>query len=284
MSRPTTDDLSAEEWAGEMGERWLTHLDRFESMIAPIGRALISRAAFRAPERIIDVGCGGGATSLEIARQVAPGGSVLGVDISPQLVASCERRARAQNVSNVGFQCSDATTVRSDGPRFDRLFSRFGLMFFADAQAAFTNLHTLLREGGRADFCVWAPARENQWIAQVMGIIGQAVQIPPPVPRAPGPFALDDTNYVRELLTRGGFKNIDIDSWIGDQPVGGAGAGPGDAADFVFDAMSLGRVLEDSAPEVRAKTKAAITELFASNHTATGVLMPSKAYFVSAVA
>lgn len=284
MSRSVTDTLPAEEWAGEMGERWLTHLDRFESMIAPVGRALMNRAGFRPPQRVIDVGCGGGGTSIEIARQVAPSGAVLGIDISAQLVEAAGRRARAQEASNVGFLCADATTVAVDGPRYDRLFSRFGLMFFADAPAAFANLHTLLRQGGRADFCTWAPARENPWIAQVMGILRQFVEIPAPTPRAPGPFALDDPEYVRDLLRRGGFRSVSIDTWSGQQPIGGAGASPQAAADFVFEGMSLGRVLEESAPDVRARAKAQIADLFARHHSTAGVLMGGNAYLVTAVA
>ncbi len=285
MSRlPTTNTLPAEEWAGAMGDRWLAHLSQFEGMISPIGQALISRAAFRPGERVIDIGCGAGGTSLAIAQQVAPRGAVLGVDISPQLIEAAEKRQRTQNVTNVSFRCADAATVSLQAPPFDRLFSRFGLMFFPDARAAFANLHTLLREGGRADFCVWAAARENPWVTQVMAIIGQYVDLPAPVPRSPGPFALDDPDYVRELLEQAGFKPRSIDTWQGEQPVAGPGASPEAATDFVLDAMSFGELLEESGPEVLAKVKMKLTELFARNHSSAGVLMSGKANLVSAIA
>jgi hypothetical protein len=143
----------------------------------------------------------------------------------------------------VSFRCADATTVSIDGPPFDRLFSRFGLMFFQDAHAAFANLHGLLRAGGRADFSVWSPAREIPWISQVMGIIGRYVDLPAPTPRAPGPFALDDPDYIRDLLGGAGFSGIRIDTWAGEQPIGGPGANPEQATAFVLDAMSLGKAL-----------------------------------------
>lgn len=282
--RPTTDSLPAEEWAGVMGERWLAHLDRFEGMIAPIGQALISRAAFRPDERVVDVGCGAGGTSIEIARLVGPQGAVLGIDISPQLIEAAQRRGQAARVDNVSFRCADAAIAEIDGPRYDHLFSRFGLMFFPDAPAAIANLHTYLRAGGRVDFCVWAPARENTWVAQMMGIIGQYVELPAPVPRAPGPFALDDPAYLRELLTRGGFEAVRIDTWQGEQLVAGAGASPLEATDFVFDAMSFGRLLEASEPGVRAKVRAELTALFLRHHGAAGVQMSAKAFLVSATA
>lgn len=267
-----------------MGERWLAQLNQFEGMINPIGQVLIDRAAFRAGERVVDVGCGAGGTSIDIARKVAPHGAVVGVDISPQLIEAAARRQQAECVPNVSFQCADAATVSLDGPRFDRLFSRFGLMFFTDARAAFANLRTLVRDGGRADFCVWAPARENPWITQVMGIVGQHVDLPAPVPRTPGPFALDDLDYVRELLDGAGFKPPHIGIWQGEQPVGGPGASPEKAMEFVLDGMSFGRVLEESGAEIVAKVKSALTELFARNHSPAGVLMLGKAYLISAMA
>lgn len=282
--QPTTNTLPAEEWAGAMGERWLAHLRQFEGMISPVGQALLNRAAFRPGERVLDIGCGAGGTSIDIARQVAPHGAVLGVDISPQLVGEAERRQRAQNVPNVTFRCADATTVSLEGPRFDRLFSRFGLMFFTDPHAAFANLHTLLREGGRADFSVWAPARENPWVTQVMGIIGQHVNLPTPVPRSPGPFALDDLDYVRELLSHAGFRPPRIDTWQGEQPLGGPGASPEEAMAFILDAMSFGEVLEESGPDVLTKVKSELTQLFARNRSDGGILMAGKAFLVSAIA
>lgn len=282
--RPTTDSLPAEEWAGPMGERWLTHLDRFEAMIAPIGEALLARAAYSPGERVIDVGCGGGGTSIDIARNVGPSGAVLGIDISPQLVPAAERRAKAQGLANVSFRCADATTVSLDGPPFDRLFSRFGLMFFQDPYAAFANLHRLLRSGGRLDASVWSPTREDHWIVPVMGVIGQYVELPKPVPRAPGPFALSDLDYLRELLERGGFRQVQVETWEGLQPIGGAGSTAAEATTFVFDAMGFDKVLEESPPEVCRQARAEVCSLFARQRTEAGVWMSAQAYLVSAIA
>src|SRR5579885_178869 len=104
-------DSAAEDWSSEMGERWLKNLGRFEGMIAPVGRALLERADFRAGERVVDVGCGGGATSLEIAARVGSGGAVLGLDISPALIAAAEHRARAARAANLHFRCADAASA-----------------------------------------------------------------------------------------------------------------------------------------------------------------------------
>jgi SAM-dependent methyltransferase len=280
----TTGELAGKDWAGAMGDRWLANVDRLEGMIAPIGAALMQRANYRSGERVVDIGCGAGGTSIEIARQVGAEGSVLGVDISPQLVAAAVRRAHAAELGNIGFLCADAASAHVAGPPYDRLFSRFGVMFFADAAAAFANLHSFLRAGGRADFSVWTPARDSAWIAQMMAIVARYIAVPAPVPRAPGPFALDDPVYVRELLEHGGFEAIQIDTWRGDHFIAGGGASPGEAADFVFEVMSFGKLLEDASPEICSKVRAELTGLFTRHHGAEGVRMPASAFLVSAAA
>jgi SAM-dependent methyltransferase len=246
-----------------MGERWLNHLDRFEGMIAPVGEALLDQAAYRPGERVIDVGCGAGGTTIEIARRVGARGSVLGLDLSPALIAAATRRAAAVELPQVSFRCGDAASARLEGPPFARLFSRFGLMFFSEPWGAFTHLHTLLARRGRANFSVWAPPRDNEWIAAVMALVRERVELPEIESRTPGPFALDDPDYVRELLTRGGFSDIGIDRWHGKQFVGGTGATPEAAADFVFDAMSFGRLLQSCTPELREGIRAGLVALFA---------------------
>ena len=112
QSNTQTDAIKAEDWAGEMGVKWLANLDKFEGMIAPIGAALLEWAAFKSGERVLDIGCGGGATTLAIAQAVAPGGEALGVDISPDLVRASTHRARDAGVENARFTCADAGASR----------------------------------------------------------------------------------------------------------------------------------------------------------------------------
>lgn len=83
MEQAGTDALKGEDWAGEMGERWLASLGRFEGMIARIGAALLARAANQPGERVLDLGCGGGATTLAIAEAVGPDGAAVGLDVAP---------------------------------------------------------------------------------------------------------------------------------------------------------------------------------------------------------
>lgn len=115
-----------EDWAGEMGARWLTHLDTFEGMIAPIGEALLARAALAPGERVVDIGCGGGATTLAAARAVAPDGIALGLHISPVLLRRARARAAGASAIDVDFVCADAAAVQLDAAPFERMISRFG--------------------------------------------------------------------------------------------------------------------------------------------------------------
>ena len=282
--KPIIDGLNAEDWAGEMGVRWLANLDRFESMIAPVGDALLARAGLRAGERVVDIGCGGGATSREIARRVQPGGTVVGVDISAALVAEAARRAASAGLSNATFVVADAAAALPPGAPFDRLVSRFGSMFFPNPAAAFQNLGRMLRAGARADFAVWAPARENAWVAGLMGVVGAHMEMPAPVPRAPGPFAFDDPEYFRAVLEGAGFRDLQFQRWAGQQLIGGAGADPADAARFVLNAMSFGALVQEQPPALRAAVEAELTALFAAHRTPAGIAMGANAWLVSASA
>lgn len=277
--------LKGEDWAGEMGAKWLANLAQFEGMIAPIGEALLKQADFKPGERVIDIGCGGGGTSIAIAQAVAPSGEVLGIDISPDLTNASTRRASDAGVGNVHFICADAASVQLPGAPFDRLFSRFGSMFFAEPHKAFANLHSLLRPGARIDLAVWGPPRENLWMMEMMGVVRRYIDIPPAVPRTPGPFAFEDLNYLNEILASGGFSGANVTPYEGLQPIGGANVEPQDAVSFVLSSMAVGRALNEQGDEIRAAAEEELVELFRERHVVgQGVMMQGKAWLVSATA
>lgn len=277
--------LKGEDWAGEMGAKWLANLERFEGMIAPIGEALLKQADFKSGERVLDIGCGGGGTTIAIAEAVAPSGEVLGIDISPDLTTASTRRARDAGVSNIRFICADAATIQLSDAPFDRLFSRFGSMFFAEPHKAFANLHSLLRPGARIDLAVWGPPRDNLWMMEMMGVVRRYVEIPPAIPRAPGPFAFEDIDYLNEILASGGFSRVSIIPYQGLQPIGGVNVEPQDAVSFVLSSMAVGRALDEQGADIRAAAEADLVELFKNHYVAEqGVMMQGKAWLVSATA
>lgn len=274
--------FDAHDWASEAGKRWLAQLDRFESMIEPIGTALLDRAGYTAGEKVVDIGCGGGWTTRRIAGAVGDEGLALGLDISPDLVAMASDRARGEGLVNIRFEQGDAATSMPREAPFDALFSRFGTMFFAEPYPAFANLRRMVRDGGRLDIAVWAPVADNPWQQNVMAVIGAHIDLPPPQPRAPGPFALGDRDYVRDLLQGAGFSGIDFDAWSGGLRVGGPGSDPESAAGFVLDGMHIGDLVRPSGAEVRAAIQRGLADLFERHRDEDGVCMGAKAWLVSA--
>lgn len=278
VSPPSTED-----WAGEMGARWLAGIDQFESMIAPIGDALLEGAAFTTGERVLDLGCGGGATSLEIARMVGPGGSVTGIDISPDLIAKARARADAEAVRNLTFECVDAAIYRPD-VLFDRMVSRFGCMFFPQPTEAFSNLHGCLKPGARIDLAVWGPPRDNPWMMEMMGVLRRHIDVPPAVPRAPGPFAFEDTDYLSAIVMEAGFTDLDIVPRDGLQPIGGVGASPETAVKFAMSSLAAGRLMAEQPEEVRLLVEEDLQALFARHYLERqGVMMAGMVWLVTAV-
>lgn len=284
MTDKAPEALKGEDWAGEMGERWLASLGHFEGMIAPIGTALLARAAYAPGERVLDLGCGGGATTLAIADAVGPDGAALGLDIAPMLIARAQERA-ADAGSAARFICADAATAKLDEAPFDRLFSRFGSMFFADPAAAFANLKTMLKPGARMDLAVWANPRDNLWMMEVMGVVRGHVEIPPAIPRAPGPFAFEDLGYLETILNESGFSSMDVLPYEGMQAVGGPGATPEEATDFVLASMAVGKVLAEAGEGARSAARADLTAMFTRHHhEGEGVMLRAKAWLVTATA
>ena len=282
MGGEAPEALKGEDWAGEMGARWLASLDRFEGMIAPIGKALLAQAAYQPGERVLDLGCGGGATTLAIAQAVGPEGAALGLDIAPMLIERASARAAAAG-SAARFVCADAATATLGEPPFDRLFSRFGSMFFEAPIPAFANLRTMLAPGARIDLAVWANPRDNAWMMEMMGVVRAHVEVPPAVPRAPGPFAFEDLGYLEEVLTGAGFTGFEVAPYQGEQPVGGPGATPEDATDFVLASMAAGRILAEQGEGVLAAARADLAAMFTRHHReGEGVMLGCKAWLVTA--
>lgn len=276
------DAMRVDDWAGDGGQRWLAHLDLFEKTNAPIGEALLAQAAYAPGEHVVDIGCGGGATSRAIARRVAPDGHVTGVDISAALAAEARRRAAAEGVANLEFVVADAGTAMPSRAPFDRLHSRFGCMFFVDPPAAWRNLASLLRPGGRADVAVWAPPASNPWMSAPAAIVREHAALPPPDPQAPGPFSLGDRDHFTQLLRGAGFTDVRFADWHGMQWIGAPGATVEQALAFTRDSMSMGRIIRGLDPAPRGRVEQGLRALYEEHASDAGVGLPAHALLVSA--
>jgi SAM-dependent methyltransferase len=274
--------MQGHDWAGSMGEKWNLYLQQFESMITPIGDAILQLAALQSGERVLDIGCGGGSTTLQIAAQVGVLGEAVGLDISPVLVETAKKRAREADVAQAHFACVDAATTTLSRAGFDVLFSRFGVMFFADPVAAFTNLRRMLGTPARVAFCCWGPPPENPWVGRLSELIARHVTLPQPDPTAPGPFAFADKERTRDILEAAGFSAVEFTPWRGPQLLGGPGQTPESAAEFAMKAFFVGDAVANEPEVVRQAVLQDVTALFREHQTTQGIALDAMAWLVTA--
>jgi len=177
-----------EKWNTETGSRWLERHAIIDQQIAPFGRRTMDRANIQLGWRVLDVGCGCGETTVELARCVGHSGSVWGVDISAPLIEAARALAQKSDLGNVHFEEANAQTYPFPAASFDLVFSRFGIMFFDDPDAAFHNLRAALKPGGRLAFACWPAARDNQFVTIPLAAAARHVSLPARGdPDAPGP-------------------------------------------------------------------------------------------------
>ncbi len=198
-------------WNEGAGQAWVELQDLLDRQLEPLGDEAMRKLALHSGGRVLDIGCGTGQTTLQLAARVGPQGSVLGVDISRPMLEIARRRAAAAQLSQVHFLETDAQTHPFEADALDAVFSRFGVMFFADPRAAFANIRRALKPGGRLAFVCWRSMAENPWMRPAVGDVLADVPAPPPAePGAPGPFAFADPEHVRAILADAGFADIAI--------------------------------------------------------------------------
>ena len=205
-------DFNERDFWDRRADAWERRADALNSFSDAYGIAAMDALDVKPGERVLDLGCGPGTTAIELANRVAPDGEVVGLDISPAMVAAAERRAAAAGVTNVRFAAVNAQTGNL-GDEFDAAYSRFGVMFFTDPFAAFANIGRSLRAGGRLACAVWGPITDNPWMfVPTMGagpVLKAEMTIPGP--NEPGPFSLADSDHVRKILNDSGFVDIAVD-------------------------------------------------------------------------
>ncbi len=201
----------AEFWSS-IAPTWIEMDHRLEETAGAPGRMAMDRLNPRPGQRLLDLGCGTGPTTVELAARVSPGGSVLGVDIAEEMLMRAAERAAEHGVDNVAFLRADVQGDDLGSQQFDGAFSRFGVMFFSDPVEAFWNVRRALRAGGRLSFACWQNALANEWMLVPGMAVMSVTRTPPRMPGSdePGPFALSDPERVRSILAGAGFADITV--------------------------------------------------------------------------
>ncbi|WP_437998707.1 methyltransferase domain-containing protein [Sorangium sp. So ce185] len=282
VSGPNADQIQY--WNEVGGPKWVALHDVISAQIRPLGALAMDRARIAAGERVLDVGCGIGDTTLELGRRVGPSGAVLGVDVSAPMLDRARAAAQAAGAANVAFENADAQTAALPGP-FDVLYSRFGVMFFADPAAAFANLRKALRRGARLAFVCWRPLQENPWLLVPTLTVGRHLPLPQPDPHAPGPFALADAARVVDVLSRAGFVRVHCEPIDQELSVAG-GRSLDETVDFLLKMGPASAALREAnaTPELVERVRADLREAIAPHAGPEGVRMGSAVWVVTAAA
>lgn len=230
------ENPASSDWAAARGEKWREQITYMEPMLAQVDAPLIDALNLDAPCRIAEIGCGGGGTTLEILRRAPAGSVVHGFDISPALIELARSRRQPDDL-RIAFEVSDMAKAAAPEVKYDRLVSRFGIMFFDDPLAAFTNLNTWLVPGGRFAFAAWGNPEENPWVTCVRKVVSELIDLPKPDPEAPGPFRYAKADTFLQLLKRTGFAELKVEEWRGLLPIGG-GLPAAEAASFGIASFS----------------------------------------------
>ena len=244
-----SNEQQIEYWNGRVGQRWAAQQERIDWNLAEVTEAVIPFARAKPGEHILDIGCGCGTATLMLARAVRPNGSVAGVDISAPMLAVARARAHSGQ-ADIPFIEADASAYDFQ-PTFDLVFSRFGVMFFADPFAAFANIHKAVAPKGRLAFVCWRSMPENMWAAAPFAAAKHL--LPPqeaPDPYAPGPFAFADGARLTDILSRAGFHDVALTKFDGAMNMGDTAA---EAANEALNIGPLARAAAELDDAARAK-------------------------------
>ncbi|MBR1142232.1 class I SAM-dependent methyltransferase [Bradyrhizobium sp. AUGA SZCCT0431] len=283
MDTPAGHEQNADQiayWNGPAGQRWAARQAEQDVVLGPVADLLIDRAKPKPGERVIDIGCGSGVTTIAFARKVAPSGHAFGIDISGPMLERA--RASAPKDLPIDFALADATVYPFAPASFDLLASRFGVMFFADPVASFANMRKALRPTGRLAFACWREPRENPFfMAPLQAAYKHVPKLPQQGPEDPGPFAFASEARVRRILSESGFAGVEMEACplLLDAAIG---RGVDGAVQGSLEIGPVSRALDGQPEELRVAAANSIREALTPFAKGDAVLLPASVWIVTA--
>ena len=267
-------------WDGPEGERWAAHATGYDRASGRQWRRFLALVPVGEADRVLDVGCGSGRSTCDLAR-LAPAGTATGVDLSSAMLAVARSRAAYEGLTNARFEQADAQVHAFDPAAAHLVVSVFGTMFFDDPVAAFRNLHGALAPEGRLALLVWRELARNEWVFAVRQALAAGRRLPEPPRDAPGPFSLADRDRVRQVLEAAGFRDVQLQAV--DEPVD-LGGDPDTAYAFVRDLGVTHGLLQDLDQPAADRALEDLREALARRATPDGVLLGASSWLVTASA
>ncbi|MBT5432796.1 MAG: class I SAM-dependent methyltransferase [Alphaproteobacteria bacterium] len=275
---PNSDQI--EYWNGDTGDKWVDAQEKLDPVLEPAGLVVMDKVGVRPGETVIDIGCGCGATSLELAQRVGPMGRLLGVDISIPMLRRAGERAAALGLAHTAFINADASNYRFEAGAADLVFSRYGVMFFTNRVEAFANIRKGLKDDGRLGFICWQPLDKNEWVLLPRDVALRHVPAPEPMdPLAPGPFAFSDPDRVRGILGEAGFQDIAIDS---HEPFMSNPGTLDEVTNFLTYFGPASRLIADADDATKKAVENEVREAIAPRHDGKGVALKAAMWIVTA--
>jgi len=275
-----TPDTAQEQnrlWNGPAGRAWVDAQEVLDKLFTPFENRLVEAVAAGSKRQVLDIGCGTGATTLAVARQLGTTGRCVGIDISEPMLATARERAKSEGVPAT-FVCADAQTHAFEPASFDMLISRFGVMFFDDPARAFANLRRAVKNDAQLHFIVWRTPAENPFMTTAERAAAALLPaMPPRRPDAPGQFAFADEARVRRILGEGGWSDIDL------QPLDVECVLPEKALDLYINRLGpVGMALQEADEATRTRVARVVRAAFESYVRGTEVRFTAACWRVTA--
>jgi ubiquinone/menaquinone biosynthesis C-methylase UbiE len=287
VERVAADNEEAlEAWDGVLFDRFLQFREIVTAGLGAHGEAALAAHPPGSGDRVLDIGCGFGDTSLRIAELVGDSGSVLGVDVAPRFIEAAQAEAEEARAANVGFAVRDVQVTEFED-RFDYAFARFGTMFFANPVAAMRNVRKGLVPGGRLCMVVWRRKLDNDWLHRAETVVEEFVEEPEETDEptcGPGPFSMANADTVSDILLNAGFTGVELLRC--DIPIL-IGRDLDHAVEFVTAIGPAGEVIRlagNEAEKIRPQIEAALREALAEFVGPDGVVADASTWIVSASA